>query len=131
MKLIFFGNIKTTNLGFGTSLLTRNNTIKDAISNLETAFDNGITHYDCAKLYGFGQAEEILGRFSRNKRKQITITTKSGLRSRELPFFALPLINQLRKFVKFNQSLANTANNFEVSGQFTPLTIQNDLEISL
>jgi aryl-alcohol dehydrogenase-like predicted oxidoreductase len=131
MKQIYFDDIKTSYLGFGTSLLTRNNSVKDAISNLETAFDYGITHFDCARLYGFGQAEEILGRFSRDKRKQITITTKSGLRSRELPLFALPVINKLRKLVNSNRTLSITTINPLVSGQFTPITLQKDLEKSL
>jgi aryl-alcohol dehydrogenase-like predicted oxidoreductase len=131
MIQIYFEDIKTSNLGFGTSLLTRSNSVKDAISNLETSFDYGITHFDCARLYGFGQAEEILGRFLRDKRKKITITTKSGLSSRELPLFALPLINKIRKFVSFNQTLTNATNNLVVNGQFTPVTIQKDLEKSL
>ena len=75
MDQIIYKNIRTSNLGFGTSLLTRNNSVKDAMSNLETAFDFGITHFDCAKLYGFGQADMILGRFAKNKRHSITITS--------------------------------------------------------
>lgn len=80
MKNIYFNNYSTTNLGFGCSLLTRNNSIKDAILNLEVAYDNGIRHFDIARVYGFGEAETILGKFAKTKRDQITITSKTGLR---------------------------------------------------
>jgi D-threo-aldose 1-dehydrogenase len=131
MNQINYKNIVTSNLGFGTSHLTRHDKISDAILNLETAYDYGIRHFDVARLYGFGHAEEIVGRFAVNRRKSITITTKSGLSSRQLPLFALPIINRLRKFVKSNTKLVSTANSAMVSGRFTAETIQNDLEKSL
>jgi aryl-alcohol dehydrogenase-like predicted oxidoreductase len=131
MQQIHFKNTKTSSLGFGCSLLTRNNSIKDAILNLETAYECGIRHFDVARLYGFGQAEEIIGKFSQNKRENITITSKTGLTSRELPLFALPLINYLRKIIKANKQLNKTTNNVINTGLFTPKSIQKDLEKSL
>ena len=131
MDQINYKDIVTSNLGFGTALLTRHDKISDAILNLETAYDYGIRHFDVARLYGFGHAEEIVGRFAVNRRTSITITTKSGLRSRQIPLFALPLINRLRKFVKSNAKLVNTANTAVVSGSFTPVNLQRDLEKSL
>ncbi|GAB3925950.1 aldo/keto reductase [Mucilaginibacter myungsuensis] len=67
------------NIGFGCSKLTSNFSKKQAIRNLEVAFDNGITHFDVARLYGQGLAESILGDFVRDKRSKVTITTKVGL----------------------------------------------------
>jgi len=133
MNQIFYKDIRTSNLGFGTSLLTRNNSVKDAMSNLETAFDFGITHFDCAKLYGFGHAEMILGKFAKGKRHDITITTKTGLRGKKLPLWALPLINRVRSVVKSKQS-SITNNSFigaPVSGVFSPSLILGDLHSSL
>jgi len=46
---------------------------------LEQAFDQGIGHFDTAPLYGMGLAEEVVGRFARGRRGEITITTKFGL----------------------------------------------------
>lgn len=66
-------------IGFGCSRLTSNFSEKQAVNNLEVAFDNGISHFDVARLYGFGLAEGILGKFAQNKRDKITITTKFGL----------------------------------------------------
>lgn len=67
------------NIGFGCSRLTSNLTEKHALRNLEVAYDNGITHFDVARLYGYGLAEGIVGKFARGKRNKITITTKVGL----------------------------------------------------
>ena len=65
-------------LGFGCVRLTYHLTYKQALSNLQTAFDAGVTHFDVARLYGFGTAEKILGAFIKDKRHQVTITSKFG-----------------------------------------------------
>ena len=67
-------------IGFGCASLTRLND-RLALELLSHAYDEGITHYDVARLYGEGNAERILGEFARNKRDSITITTKFGLNS--------------------------------------------------
>lgn len=59
---------------------------------LETAFEQGIRHFDTAPLYGQGEAESLLARFLGSKRDAITITTKFGLRPRPIPAVARPLI---------------------------------------
>ena len=75
-------NIEVSALGFGCVQLTTYPQKKEAIATLEHAFASGITHFDVARLYGFGRAEGILAEFIRNKRDQITVATKFG--------FALP-----------------------------------------
>lgn len=66
-------------LGFGCAALTSLNDRKASISLLECAFESGITHFDVARLYGMGYAENIVGEFAKTKRNQLTITTKLGL----------------------------------------------------
>jgi len=67
---------------------------------LNAAYDSGITHFDTAPLYGQGYTEELVGRFLKNKRERLTITTKFGLgfsKKLMLPaFMAIPL-NYYRK----------------------------------
>ena len=131
MKKIRIKEITTSSLGFGTSLLTRNNSVKDAMSNLETAFNFGITHFDCAKLYGFGQAEMILGKFARNKRHAITITSKSGLYERKLPLFTLPIVNTIRKFVSNGLGKIVSNESAPKYGVFDTKKLQSDIDSSL
>jgi aryl-alcohol dehydrogenase-like predicted oxidoreductase len=59
--------------------LTRHADAASAVRLLEVALAEGITHYDVAPQYGFGQAEGILGEFLRGKRERVTVATKFGL----------------------------------------------------
>jgi aryl-alcohol dehydrogenase-like predicted oxidoreductase len=134
MNLVNYNSLFTSNIGFGCSSLTRNNTPSSALSNLEVAFDNGIRHFDCAKLYGYGNAESILAAFAKGKRHAITIATKSGLDPIKVPLFCLPLINKLKGPINFFKSsisiksdnITNTA-----KGHFTPLKLEKDINSSL
>ncbi len=87
-------------IGFGCVALTKSASALHALKLLETAYDNGITHFDTAPLYGMGYSEKILGAFVKGKRERVTITTKFGLGSHReniIPvWMALPL-NSLKK----------------------------------
>ena len=50
-----------------------------SMATLEAAFEHGVTLFDTADSYGIGHNEELLGRFLRGKRDQVTIATKFGL----------------------------------------------------
>lgn len=45
---------------------------------IQTAFDLGVTHFDTAELYGWGEGEKLLGAAVKPFRDQITIATKFG-----------------------------------------------------
>lgn len=53
------------------------NELLDAVS---AALDVGITLFDTAGVYGFGRAEELLGRALAGRREQVVLATKIGLR---------------------------------------------------
>jgi aryl-alcohol dehydrogenase-like predicted oxidoreductase len=55
--------------------------IRDALGTIHTAIDHGITIIDTAPVYGFGRAEEIVGRALRagGDRDRMLIATKCGL----------------------------------------------------
>jgi D-threo-aldose 1-dehydrogenase len=46
---------------------------------LDVAFEQGVRHFDVARMYGLGAAERELGRFARSRRDQIAIATKFGI----------------------------------------------------
>lgn len=50
------------------------------VRTVEAAVDNGITMFDTADVYGLGSSEETLGRTLGEKRKQVVIATKFGVR---------------------------------------------------
>jgi aryl-alcohol dehydrogenase-like predicted oxidoreductase len=71
--------ITTTRLGFGTAGLLREPSKRRRLDILSAALDTGIRHFDTAPIYGFGEAERILGEFLATRREPVTIATKFGL----------------------------------------------------
>lgn len=71
--------ITTSQLGFGCAGLMRLPTEAERQRVLATAFDQGVRHFDAARMYGLGKVEGILGDFTRTRRDQLTITTKFGI----------------------------------------------------
>lgn len=66
-------------VGFGTGGLLRIGSARRRQDVLAAALESGITHFDTAPLYGFGESERALGRFLQGRRSQVTLTTKFGL----------------------------------------------------
>ena len=64
---------------------------------LGAALDEGITHFDLARSYGYGQAENFVGRFLRGRRDQVTITTKFGIRATPIARAIAPLKPLVRR----------------------------------
>ena len=104
----------TTNIGFGCVGLTAQSTQSKALNLLDCAYQNGIIFFDTAPIYGKGYSEIILGKFIKNKREKVVITTKFGLGKIGLPRLppnlALPL-NYFKNSLK-KGTAHKTANNF-------------------
>jgi aryl-alcohol dehydrogenase-like predicted oxidoreductase len=71
--------INVSRLSFGTASLHQLPTSRRRQDLLAAAFDHGFTHFDTAPYYGFGIAEQELGRFLKGRRGRVTIATKVGL----------------------------------------------------
>jgi len=71
-------NVSNT-IGFGCVGLSAQPFESDALKLLDVAFDEGITHFDTAPLYGKGFSEKILGKFLKQHRSKVTVTSKFGL----------------------------------------------------
>ncbi len=79
-------------LGYGTASLMGRLGARESQRLIAEAYDNGITHFDTARMYGYGEAEGVLGRFLRGKRDRVTIATKAGI----LPPRRSPLLSAVR-----------------------------------
>lgn len=66
-------------LGYGCSLLMARLGRKQSRRLIDHAFAMGITHFDTARLYGYGEAEGVLGDFLQQNRSRVTVTTKIGI----------------------------------------------------
>jgi D-threo-aldose 1-dehydrogenase len=71
--------ITTSVLGFGCSRLLGPMSRAEALRLLETAYDAGIRHFDVARAYGSGDAEDVLGEYIARRRDDVTVTTKFGI----------------------------------------------------
>jgi aryl-alcohol dehydrogenase-like predicted oxidoreductase len=70
-------SLVVSKLSFGTGSLHHIFSFKERLNVLNTAFNQGFTHFDTSPYYGFGLAERMLG-FMDNK-DQISIATKIGI----------------------------------------------------
>src|SRR3984893_18176332 len=104
-------NVETSRLGFGCVQLTAHHNRKEALSILEHAFALGIRHFDVARAYGFGRAEEILREFLRQKRHQVTLTTKFGIQPPSGLAGNIRVINALKKVLRPFPGLLRQAKN--------------------
>jgi aryl-alcohol dehydrogenase-like predicted oxidoreductase len=94
-------------LGFGCSQLA-GLTARSREAVLNTAFDEGVTHFDVARSYGLGRAESALGKFVRAHRDEVTLTTKAGIRPANLAVGALGKATELAA-ARISSKLASSA----------------------
>ncbi len=73
--------IKSSVLGFGCAPIL--GSVDGAVARraLAVALDEGITHFDVAPSYGYGQAEAWLGRELAGRRDNVVLATKFGIRA--------------------------------------------------
>jgi D-threo-aldose 1-dehydrogenase len=69
----------STNLGFGCGSLLRIPSALGREALLRTVFEEGITHFDVARMYASGEAEGMVGTALKSLRDHITVATKFGL----------------------------------------------------
>lgn len=71
--------LSVSRISFGTSRLHHTPTSGGRQEILESAFAEGITHFDTSPYYGFGLAELEIGKFLRTHSGKVTVASKFGL----------------------------------------------------
>lgn len=127
--------LRLSRLGFGTAGLMARLGRRESVRLLEIAHDSGITHFDTARAYGYGEAEAALGDFLGRRRGAVTVTTKLGMlpprRSRALQGAkALGRVGA-RVLPALRPLLRRGAQSMASSGAFEPLAARASLETSL
>ena len=72
-------HLSVSPLGFGCAPVMGKVAKPKALRAMNMAFDLGVTHFDVARSYGFGRAEEVVGTFMKGRRDKVTVTTKFGV----------------------------------------------------
>lgn len=68
-------------LGFGCAPILGAVDGKKAKRAIDCAIDYGVNHFDLARSYGFGEAEKFVGRALKDKRHQVILASKFGIRA--------------------------------------------------
>ena len=122
-------------VGFGTGGLLRIGSARERQNVLAAAFGNGITHFDTAPIYGFGESERALGGFLRGRRTRVTLTTKFGLRPSGLAARLAPLQRAARSAIKqfplLRRAAVRSTGPLYSSPSFSAVDIRASLESSL
>lgn len=81
MQTIALGNsgVHSSVLGFGCAAMMGRVGRKASLNALAAAFDSGITFYDTARSYGYGESEALLGEFLHRRRSSVLVATKFGI----------------------------------------------------
>jgi D-threo-aldose 1-dehydrogenase len=66
-------------LGFGCGSLYGLPDRRASLELIQVAIDCGIGYFDTARMYGYGEAERILGKFVRRDRERMILTSKVGI----------------------------------------------------
>lgn len=113
-------------LGFGCAGLMRTPSRRERQRLLGEAFEQGIRHFDVARMYGLGAAEGELGSFARSRRDQLLIATKFGIdpgasagrlaRFQAPARAALERLPRLRAAIKRRQSAFHQPRRYDAAG---------------
>jgi aryl-alcohol dehydrogenase-like predicted oxidoreductase len=71
--------IQLSPLGFGCAPIMGKIGKSQSLRAMNLAFDLGVTHFDVARSYGFGRAEQVVGEFLKSRRDKATLTSKFGV----------------------------------------------------
>jgi aryl-alcohol dehydrogenase-like predicted oxidoreductase len=86
METVLLGrtDLRVSRIGFGCAAIGGYDygAVDDhaSIRAVRKALDHGITLFDTADVYGFGHAEEVLGRALGDRRRDVVVATKFGVR---------------------------------------------------
>ncbi len=125
----------TSRVGFGCAGLMRSASGRQRQRLLAEAFEQGIRHFDVARMYGLGAAERELGRFARGRREEIVIATKFGIEPAgpvgRLARLQAPARGVIVRSPALRAALKRRTQVFHQPHRYDPTTLSTSLETSL
>ena len=127
--------LTVSHLGFGCSGLMARLSRAESLRLLEIAFDSGITHFDVARMYGYGEAESVVGDFLARRSRDVTIASKVGI----LPPGRTKLLSAARSLARgvagvhpaVRRALRRRAEAMIRHRSFDIVSVKNSVETSL
>jgi len=128
-------DLTVSRLAFGSAALMARLGRRESLRLLETAHECGITHFDTARSYGYGEAESAVGEFVARRRDAVTVTTKLGRLpppgSRALRTAKAVARVAVRRAPALRPLLRRRAQALGAAGRFQPAEARRSLETSL
>lgn len=129
------GSIQISELGFGCAAVSGRVSRKDSLMALNAAYDAGITFYDTARSYGYGDSERVVGEFLQGRREKVVLCTKFGIMPAAVNRWKQKLKPMAQVAIRAFPSLRAVAQKQVedqfASNQFTPEILRVSLETSL
>lgn len=122
-------------LGFGCSALLGRSGKRESLRALAAAWDSGVTLYDTARSYGYGESEALLGEFLAGRRHQCVISTKFGIVPVRPPLWkrlAKPAVRTAIAVIpSMRAAVRKQAGRQLTGGQFTVSVLEQSVHLSL
>ena len=128
------GNLRTSVLGFGCGSVMGRVGRSDSLRAMGVAWEHGITLFDTARSYGFGEAEGVLGEFLQGKRERAVVATKYGLpvqRQSGAKRLAVGAVRAAFKVPGVRGLVRGKGTKAEVVGEFSVAGLRESVETSL
>lgn len=130
------GDMRTSVLGFGCGSVLGRVGRGASLRAMNTAWNEGITLFDTARSYGFGEAEAVLGEFLRDKRQQAIVATKFGIDPQTPGTFKRMVLPAARaalsmKVLGIRKLVRHGGLHETVFGQFSVKVLRASIETSL
>jgi aryl-alcohol dehydrogenase-like predicted oxidoreductase len=123
-KVKLYKDIESSVIGFGCAPILGAVDAKRAKEAINFAMEMGVNHFDLARSYGYGEAENFVGKLLKPNRKNIVISSKFGIKAnlkaklfRPLKPLARNVIDVKKKYFKKNEE-GNTSSKNKISDIF-------------
>lgn len=134
-----YNGIRSSALAFGCSSVLGAKDAKTSRSAIDAALAEGINHFDLARSYGYGEAEKFVGSVLKNRRKELVLATKFGIKANWKAQLLNPVKPIIRSLKESNKSQApvmpkpvvKSADKFHSRININPDTMIKSLETSL
>jgi aryl-alcohol dehydrogenase-like predicted oxidoreductase len=142
-KIEIIDGVYSSVLGFGCAPILGSISGEIAERAINSALDYGVNHFDLARSYGYGEAESFVGKMLKNRRNQVVIATKFGIKANwksSLLKPLKPLVRYLKGHPKIKTHNENdkeeslikvSADRFHDRLPITVKSMANSLELSL
>lgn len=97
-------DIHSSVLGFGCAPILGSVGAKRAHRALDVAYECGVTHFDLARSYGYGEAESFVGKVMKGRRDKVVLASKFGIAAN----WKAKLLKPVKPLVRFLKKRASS-----------------------